>query len=329
MDNLSNNLESALGHGSLPQAGLFRPGGDPLVARHYAPPLSTRTGFSIAQYGELLQGQMDDGTGSRRRFLISLPCDVLYSRATFAPAPDGGLKVNPSHKTKVKTVVDLTLRYLEHSPLDGTITVESNIEEGKGCGSSTADCVAAVQSVAGYLGHSLEEEEVARLVVDAEEASDNFMFRRAVLFAHREGEVLEDLGPRLPRMEVLGIDTDEEGVVFTLDFPPAVYTWRQIQGFHTLVAALRRAIACRDVFLLGRVATASAVINQQFLPKPMFEEIRRLAECASALGVAVAHSGTVMSVLLDRSDPSLETKVEQLQREFELLGIKRTLRFRT
>src|SRR4029077_16051276 len=124
-----------------------------------------------------------------------------------------------------------------------------------------ADCVAAVHAVASVVGQSIEEKEVARLVVQAERASDNFMVKRAVLFAHRDGAVLEDLGPRLPKMEVLGIDTDVDGVVYTLDFPPAEYTWRQTQCFHTLVGALRRAVACRDVFLLGRVATASAVMN--------------------------------------------------------------------
>jgi uncharacterized protein involved in propanediol utilization len=87
---------------------------------------------------------------------------------------------------------------------------------------------------------------------------------------------------------------------------------------------------CRqDIKLLGRVATASATINQEFLPKPLFPEIRTLADRAGALGVAVAHSGTVLSILLDPDDEILECKVDQLRAGLNQLGITQILRFRT
>jgi uncharacterized protein involved in propanediol utilization len=155
------------------------------------------------------------------------------------------------------------------------------------------------------------------------------MFDRAVLFAHREGVVLEELGPRLPALEVLGVDTDTDGAVHTLDYPPAAYDWRQIQFFRTLIAGVRRAIRHRDLPLLGRVATASAAINQQFLPKPLFSELRCLADWVEALGVAVAHSGTVLSILFDPADPRLEAKVDHARKELESLGIPSIVRFRT
>ena len=272
---------------------------------------------------------MEDSSFKRRRFLLSLPCNLLYSSVKFSPARGAPLTVEPGHKEKVLRVAQVTLRYLEDRDIGGVLEVESNIEEGKGCGSSTADCVAAVHGVAEALGKPLAEEEVAALVVEAELASDNFMFNHPVLFAHREGVVLEELGPRLPRMEVLGIDTDIDGAVYTLDFPPATYTWRQVQNFHLLVSALRRAVRHRDLGLLGRVATASAMINQQFLPKPMFAEILRISEMAGVPGISVAHSGTVMGILLNPDEPTLEAKVHSICQELERLGIKRILRFQT
>jgi uncharacterized protein involved in propanediol utilization len=283
----------------------------------------------IAQHGELIQGQLQDHNQRRRRFLISLPCNRLYSTVTFAPAFGERLTVEPVHKQKVRKVVELTLKKLGFSQLGGTILVESNITEGKGYGSSTADCVAGAVAAAGAVAKNLTEEEVAELVVAAETASDNLMFSRAVLFAHREGVVLEDLGPRLPRLEVLGIDTDMGGKVYTLDFEPATYARRQIDRFEALVAGVRRAISDRDLGLLGRMATSSAVINEQSLPKPMFSELHRLAQCVNALGIAVAHSGTVLSFLFDPSDPNMENKAEQARKELESLGITNALRFRT
>jgi len=338
MNDLPKNLGPAVGHGKTAPTALraelavYRTPADHVAIRHRtcASHLAARVGRSIAQYGEILQGQMEGRNGSgKRRFLVSLPCDRLYSEVTFAASADGELRLHPQHKLKVKAVVELTLRRLGYDGMGGSVTVDSNIREGKGCGSSTADCVAAVRAVASVLGDHIEEEEVAGLVVEAEKASDNFMFRRAVLFAHRDGKVIEDLGPKLPRMDVLGFDTDDHGAVYTLEFPPAVYTWRQTECFHTLAAAIRRAVASEDVSLLGRVATASAAINQEFLPKPIFGEIRCLAGHVGALGISVAHSGTVMSILLDSSDILLERKAEQLKRELELLGVRESIRFQT
>lgn len=293
------------------------------------PLLRTGKGRSIAQHGELFQGQVEDETNQLRRCLISLPCNALYSEATLVPDMTGIFRVNPSYKSKVKRAAELTRDYLKMPKIGGTITVESTIPEAKGYGSSTADCIAAARALADALGRGLSEEELAQLVVQAEVASDNFMFSRAVLFAHREGVVLEDYAQDLPRLEVIGFDTSEDDYVDTLEYPPAVYSWRQLQSFRTLTGALRRAIRRRDIHLLGRVATASAVINQDFLPKPKFPEVLRSVESAGALGVAVAHSGTVLSALFDPEDPELERRAEQLSRSFEQLGVSNILRFQT
>jgi uncharacterized protein involved in propanediol utilization len=286
-------------------------------------------GHSIAQYGELFQGQTEHEGGRRRRCLVSLPCSALYSHARFHPDGAGSLRVSPPYKKKALRVMELTFARLGASDYSGTLFIESTVPEAKGCGSSTADCVAAARACADALNRTLKEEEVARLVVEAEVASDNFMFHRAVLFAHREGEVLEDYAIRQPRLEVLGIDTRPDGAVETLKYPPAEYSWRQRQSFCLLTAALRRAMKKHDVRLLGRVARASACINQEFLPKPMFREINEIVEDTGALGLAVAHSGTVLSILLDPSDQLLEKKVDQVRARLNELGISQILRFQT
>jgi uncharacterized protein involved in propanediol utilization len=286
-------------------------------------------GRSIAQHGELFQGQVDDEHDRPRRCLLSLPCRALYSQATFHPDGSGRLTVYPSSKEKARETVRLVLAELNAADVGGSITIESSVPEAKGYGSSTADCVAAALSAADALGRVLAEEDLARLVVEAEVASDNFMFRHAVLFAHREGVVLEYFTKYVPKLEVLGIDTAREAQVKTLEFPPASYSWRQRQSFGTLRSALRRAIQTGDINLLGRLATASACINELFLPKPMFSEVHLIAEKAKALGVAVAHSGTVVSILLDPDDELLQTKVDQIQNDLHHLGISEVLRFQT
>jgi uncharacterized protein involved in propanediol utilization len=245
------------------------------------------------------------------------------------PDPDTPLSVCPGHKLKAIGVVELTFAHLGMAGLGGTITVQSNIPEAKGYGSSTADCVAAALAAADALSSRLTEEEVGNLVVKAETASGSLMFNRAVLFAHREGTLLEDYDCTFPQLEVLGIDTAENSYVDTLEFAPAEYSLNQMRTFSILKTILRQAIQKCDLASLGYVATVSASINEQYLPKPWFSEIRALAEEANVLGLSVAHSGTVLSILLNPQDQLLEQKIEKLTRGLEQLGISGVLRFQT
>lgn len=293
-------------------------------------PPRTGRGRSIAQHGELFQGQIEEiGADHRRRCLLSLPCKALYSEAIFDADTSGALTIAPVHKNKAKKVMELTREHLGAAWLGGSVRITSTVPEAKGYGSSTADCIAAAISVADAIGRRLREDELARLVVQAEVASDNFMFEHAVLFAHREGVVLENYARHVPALEVLGIDTAEDCHVATLEYPPAAYSWRQRQSFCTLTGGLRRAICKHDVRLLGRVATASACINEQFLPKRMFKDITRIMEYVGALGIAVAHSGTVMSILFDPCDETVENKIGEALSYLSELGVSKVLRFQT
>jgi uncharacterized protein involved in propanediol utilization len=321
--NLSSDLQ--------PLIGSCRAENISFMGSHREAGLPPRIGYgvSIGQHGELFQGQIRDGNAQLRRCLVSLPCDGLFSKVTFIPNASQELRVEPSHKWKVKRIVELTLAHFPDVRVGGLVRVESNIREGKGYGSSTADCVAGAIAAARAMGLKISEDEVARIVVRAEVASDSIMFRRAVLFAHREGAVLEDYGSSIPKLEVLGIDTNEDSCVVTLDYPPAVYRRSQIEAFQTLASALRRAIRHGDVQLLACVSSASAIINEEFLPKPMFKEIQTLTQHAGVLGVGVAHSGTVLSILLDPKDPLLEHRVDGLRTELAKIGISQVLRFHT
>jgi len=286
-------------------------------------------GHAIAQFGELFQGVARDDEGKLHRCLVSLPCDKLSSTAKFNSAASGDLLVTPASKQKAQKAARIALEYLGSPVQSGTLIVESNIPEGKGMGSSTADCIASIMAVAAVLERRPEPQQVAEIVVKAETASGNVMFNQPVLFAHREGRVLENYFRSVPTMLVLGFDTEGDKIVETLLFPPAVYSAKEIEQFRVLRAALRRAILTHDARLLGSVATASAEINQKFLPKPLFAEICHSLREVTVLGVAVAHSGTVSSILLDAQDPQCNAKVDLILSRLESFGIQNILQFRT
>jgi uncharacterized protein involved in propanediol utilization len=94
--------------------------------------------------------------------------------------------------------------------------------------------------------------------------------------------------------------------VETLSLPPIPYSAWEAEAFQPVLGLLRRAVERQDPALLGRVATASTVITQRHRPKAFMPELLRLAREVGALGVQVAHSGTVAGFLFDPGSRAAE-----------------------
>lgn len=279
-------------------------------------------GWAVCHHGELLQGVFTGEHDKMRRALVTLPLSSRGTRASFrhVPVSAGGstVTVTPKYKAKARTATELALQVCVQKGAasvshGGYLNLVSNVPVGLGMGSSTSDVIAAIKAVTDYYRVRLASNEIARLAVLAERASDSIMIEdRVVLFAHREGRVLEVLGYELPPLLVIGcVSQTVPGVVDTLEFPPAEYDDREVATFQVLRAAMRRAVSTGDVGLLGRVATASARINQRFLPKPELDFLIGLATRAGAAGVQVAHSGTLAGLLFDARRPDLAARIDQ------------------
>jgi uncharacterized protein involved in propanediol utilization len=282
-------------------------------------------GYGPAHFGELMQGAV-----ARGRILISLPCPLFRSVAEFTPSLGRGVHIRTAGKTKARRAAGIALAELGARWRGGTLAIRSNVPVGRGLGSSTADCVAAVRAVAAAAGTTLAPETIARIVVAAEGAADSTMFPSAVLFLHREGSVLEDLNGQLPAFEVLGFDTRRGGRgVDTLAQPRPQYSARELDQFAALAGLAREAVAAQDVRRAGYAATASARINQRFLPKPRFGDIEQVASETGAAGVAAAHSGTAAGLLYDPADEATAGRIAAASRKLAGMGIEATWRYVT
>lgn len=285
-------------------------------------------GYAPGHHGELLQGAFDDGTGRVRRALVTLPRPDRGSRAIFYPSQRHWGVVGTPELVKVRRAAILALRQFSTHPAPakgGQVEIISDVPRGVGMGSSTADVTATIRAVADYHGVTLSREEVGRLAVLAECAADSTMIDdRVVLFAHRDGVVLETLGHRLPPLLVVGCDTQPGVRVDTLGLPPADYDDREVATFGVLRSALRRAVATGDAALLGRVATASARINQRFLPKPGLEDLLELGRRHGGCGIQVAHSGTVAGLVFDARRPEAVEGARRCAAAVEELGLVST-----
>jgi uncharacterized protein involved in propanediol utilization len=283
-----------------------------------------------AHHGEIVQGVFHSADGTLEHGLVTLPCSLFGTRARFRPLPTGPLTVEPADRSRARTAARMTLDALGRTGWGGALRIEGNVPLRWGCGSSTTDVLAAVLAVSDAFGTTLAPEWVARLCVASESASDSLMYGpgRAVLFAQRRGCVLLDLGGPLPPVRVLGFNTEEGRGVETLALPPCRYSAWEAEAFRPILGLLCHAVERQDPALLGRVATASTVIMQRHRPKRAMPQLLRLAREAGALGVQVAHSGTVAGFLF-APGPGAGRRVEHACAGLRRLGIDRTWEFST
>lgn len=289
----------------------MEPGGAGRPRRAEEAAATGRTSGAAAAYeaavpgtcGELVQGAV-----AGVDFLVSCPVD-RYAVARFHPGadpPEAWLRhLDASPK------VQAALRHLAERtgvPLPpGRLALHTALPRGRGYGSSTAEVVAAVAAVAAAAGTALAPRELAGLAL-AVEPSDSVMFPGLALLDHRRGRVHGPLGPA-PVLEVL--IHDPGGEVDTLAFNRrgdlAALNAAKEPLVREALALVADGVASGDAEAVGAGATLSALAHQPIMPKPHLERVLALAREAGALGVCVAHSGTVTGILCDpRRTPAAE-----------------------
>lgn len=290
--------------------------------------LQVGVGKAIAHHGEFLQGVFEGEDGRLHRALLTLPLAARQSTITFWPKAQSGINTRPANRRKSSRAAALTLEYLGIPQAGGDLTIESDIPVGHGYGSSTADVIAAIRATAAAAGTAVRRSTVCRLAVEAEGASDAIAFGdQAVLFAHREGRIIEHFGGDYPPLLVVGFRTGGARPISTLNLPRARYDPQEIEQFRVLRGLASRAIRRQDPRLIGSVATASARISQRHLAKPRFDAVLELAAAHGACGVQVAHSGTLMGALFDADESSAATRAAALAGSLRRAGFRGIVRF--
>jgi uncharacterized protein involved in propanediol utilization len=287
------------------------------------------TGSASAHHGEIMQGMFYDDNGKLTRGLVTLQYPERRCYATFYPDRSGPEIRCPHGLSKAHRAATLAMSEFttDRSPATGgRLEIRSTIPQGIGMGSSTADVTATIRAIADFHGARPSAQQVGRMAVRAEGASDPVMIDdRVALFAQREGVVLEILGHTMPTMIVVGCDADPgTAEIVTLDLTPAAYSAADIEVFCSLRAELRAAVATGDVARIGRVATASTLISQRFVPKPALELLLDVCWSCGGCGVQVAHSGTVAGVIFDSRRHGVMRNVERCVERMELAGLPLT-----
>ncbi len=241
--------------------------------------------------GELAQGMMDGIV-----CMVTCPIDQ-YSTATVELRTGSREVTAPTDSPKAKRAVTATLEYLDKKDIGGRLWLDSSLPRGKGMASSTADVAAAIAATGYAAGWELIPGEIAEIALGIE-PSDGVMFPGVAVFDHRKGKVARSLG-QPPAMHVVILDFG--GSVNTEEFnredrrAALEGTASQVKEAAGLI---EEGIARGDAALIGRGATMSAEANQRVLFNPHLEAVKALAEETGAAGVNVAHSGTVIGLLV-------------------------------
>lgn len=276
------------------------------------------TGQAHAHHGEILQGVFDDTCFQRYRGLVTFPCRHLQTHAIFVPNSSHAVTISPGTKEKARRAAALTLRQISRQDQGGNVEISSTIPIGRGMGSSTADVLATIQAILDRFDVAWSMEEIMHVAVEAETACDSTLFSQvAVLFAQRDGIVLEAFDRALPKIDIISVDCEPSATVSTLDFEPALYNEFEVEAFKPLRSLLRRAVRQGDAGLVGKVATASARINQRFLAKPRLDELEKIAAASGAIGLQVAHSGTLVGMMFDHLSPHRDVSIERATASLE------------
>ncbi|MBE0478760.1 GHMP kinase [Candidatus Aerophobetes bacterium] len=242
--------------------------------------------------GELVQGRIDGVS-------FHITCPVKIFSHIFAFSSNEGEKIDfPPGKVKAGAAVKKMLYFLNEETLSLSLRIYSKIPVGKGMASSTADIAGSCQAVANLFGKKIIPSEIARIAAEIE-PTDGIMYKGVVCFDHIRGILIEELGYP-PPMKILIIDRG--GKVDTLSFNRRKdlhilhkVNEQLIKEAYTLV---KEGIKRENPELVGVGATLSSLCNQIILYKPELYKIVCLSRKMGALGVNVAHSGTVMGILL-------------------------------
>lgn len=246
------------------------------------------TGRAPGSCGELVQGLVNG-----QAILVSCPINI-YSCITVTLARNLPRR---SCYSKIDKALDLYLNKKCLPHLGWKIERQSPLIPGKGMASSTADIAAVLTAAANALNTHIDGHEIADIAIQVE-PSDGIMLSDIHLFDYISGATREPIGKALPMQLVI---IDPGGQVDTLKFnqQTSLHYLNKLKEKKVRQALdlVTRGIKENDLEMLGRGATISALANQHILPKPELPLVLKTAKELRAVGVVIAHSGTVMGLM--------------------------------
>lgn len=270
-------------------------------------------GRSHGACGEFLQGVLPGG----KDFLVTFPIKQFSECEFVGLTENENINIYPPNKHKSRLLALSILKFFD-KPLTGTLKLTSDLQQGKGLASSTADMIATSRAIGDYYDINIPATLLEHFMREIE-PSDGLMHPGVVVYYQKEVRLGQRLGP-CPSLTVVALD--ETGEIDTIDFnqrdKPFNYTEKL--EYQKLLDKFILAIKRNNMQMLGEVTTKSAISNQKILPKKTLGIMLRICEKINGLGIVTAHSGTYVGILISNTDPNYSLKVNDGVQQMKKLG---------
>ncbi len=250
-------------------------------------------GVCPASCGEFVQGVLDN-----EEYLSSYAIN-LFSVATL----EEGKEIIHRGPSKSRKAMELVFENFS-IPVDETknisLDIKSQIPVGKGMASSTADIGATIKATLSMLNKTLTGEEISKLAVKIE-ATDSLLLNQHSIFNPLTADVKKYLGG-IKDTKVVILEPndilDTKSIRMTPNYK--MYKMQNKEIIQNSFALLDEGLAKNNLELIGKACKYSALANENIHQKPFLKNIIEISDKFGCYGVNIAHSGTVVGILMHK-----------------------------
>ncbi len=249
-------------------------------------------GICPASCGEFVQGIIKD-----KEYLSSYAIDkysVVTLEERIEDVKKGPLKARKAIEEVFK-YFNLPKKELKHISID----INSEIPISKGMASSTADIGATIKATLNLIGKNLDEYEISRLATKIE-PTDSIYIKENTIFNPLDANVMKKLGI-LDTGKVLILEPNE---TLSTKYIRKKENYNKLKKQNKYIIEyafklLEEGIKKKDLNLIGQACNISSIANENIHKKKYLNEIMDISKEYGAYGVNIAHSGTVVGILLE------------------------------
>lgn len=251
-------------------------------------------GICPASCGEFVQGILDN-----EEYLSSYAIDMFSVASLEEKKEDINLGSKKSRKAIEKVFEKFNIPIEESKNI--SLDLKSNIPIGKGMASSTADIGATIKATLSILNKKLNDEEIS-LIASEIEPTDSIILYKNSIFNPINGSVKKYLSS-FDNGRVIILEPKEILETKIIRSNPN-YLNIKLENKSIIKKSfnlLEKGLENNDLKLIGEACTLSSLANENIHKKPYLNEIIEISQNMNAYGVNIAHSGTVIGILIDKN----------------------------
>ena len=243
--------------------------------------------------GEFLQGSIDG-----QSFLVTCPINRYSYALSNVIQPFSKEFCAPQPKSaQARKLVQELVQQKNKNQICPPVYVRSDILQGEGMASSSADISVAAMATALAMDYDLPLKELEQICLSVEPTDASF-YQGVTQFDYIKGTISKPLG-MCPPLKILVFD--EGGSIDTVSFNKQADLQNKILEKESIIQEsfdlFKQGLITHDIKLIGQAATLSAFGNQRILYKPNLYDFHDVGNSYNSVGTIIAHSGTIMGLL--------------------------------